>query len=62
MTIDPNHPPPGIWLEEQRRGNTDILIVMRSAFPIGFIEVGSYEEKVQWQTAVDHMNSISKPS
>lgn len=59
---DADNPPPGFWFEEQVRGGKQILIVMKSAFPIGYIELDSYNEKLQWMRALEVVNLTLPPS
>lgn len=45
-------------IEEQPRGDADILIVSCNTEPRGSIEVHSYEEKVAWMTALETVNRL----
>ena len=48
--------PPIFEIEEQPRGNADILIISRGTEPRGSIEVHSYDEKAAWMLGLETVN------
>lgn len=53
---------PTFWIDEVRRGNTEMLVIMFGAEPRGTIDVATYEEKVAWTKAVEVVNSMLQQS
>ena len=54
--------PDKFWIEELTRGTQEHILISHGRQALGTILVRSYEEKVAWMKAVEHLNLILEKS
>lgn len=55
---DPSSIPSGFWFDFHKRGDRDLLVIMKGSEAKGSFEVDTYQEKVAWMRVVEVVNSM----